>query len=214
MITSIQHALMGAVRGIDRSKLVRPESARHNPDLAEITAGAVVALEGKTCVVKSVSRYDETSWNFRKDEKYAVYEWELFCLETGETLWFEWERDDTVVAFLSMKKLSDDPKEYGASDWKSFLNDDRLDSSLKIRSGGKTYSYDDESSWAARYYRDGTGEGTPARFYEFEAATGECLTIETWGRKGEKGIGGETDVEVWLSREIPPSAVTIVATGT
>ena len=208
IVSSIQHARLGAVRGIDRSKLVRPESARHNVDFATITVGSVVAFEGKTCLVRNVSRYDETSWTFKKDAKDRVYEWELFCLETGETLWFEWERDDTVVAFLSVAKLDNDPRKYGGTDWKSFLDDDRLDSSLKIRANGKTYAYDDEESWAAKYYRGGEGDPVFARFYEFEAASGESLTIEAWGKDGGDGS------EIWTSREILPSAVTLVATGT
>lgn len=203
---SAQHARLAAIRGIDRTKLVAPDK-RFNPDFARISSGAVVSFENRTYVVRSVSFYDETSWNFKKNENFRVYEWQLFCLETGETVWFEWECDDEVVAYLSTQELDSDPRKYGATDWKSFLDDDRLDSSLRIRHGGKSFGYDDDESWAAKYYRNGQGEPQYVRAYEFESASGECLTVEAWGKNMEGGV------QVWLSRRILPSAVTLLVQG-
>lgn len=203
---STQHARLGIIRSVERSRLV-PQSARFNPDFAKVTPGTVIGLEGKTYCVFSVSHYDEWSWNFKKDEKFRVHEWGMTCLETGENAWFEWEKDDVVTAYLSSRKLDSDPSVFGAKDWKSFLDDDRLDRSLKIRFEGGVFTYDDEESWAAKYYRDGAGEPQLVRAYEFGSQGPENLTIEVWGRDGSGGV------EIWLSGQVPPSAVTLLARG-
>lgn len=201
---STQHARLGIIRSVQRSRLV-PQSARFNPDFAKVTPGAVVSLAGMTYSVFSVSHYDEQSWNFKKDEKFRVHEWGMTCFETGETCWFEWEKDDTVSAYLSSRKL--ESSDLGVTDWKSFLYDDRLDSSLKLRFGGVTYSYDDEESWAAKYYRDGTGEPQYVRSYEFGSKGAEGLTVEVWGKDGSGGV------EIWLSKPVPASAPILIAYG-
>ncbi|MFB0964897.1 MAG: DUF4178 domain-containing protein [Patescibacteria group bacterium] len=201
---STQHARLGIIRSVQRSRLV-PLNARFNPDFSKILPGAVVSLSGKTYSVFSVSHYDEQSWNFKKDEKFRVHEWGMTCFETGETCWFEWEKDDTVSAYLSSRKL--ESSDLGITDWKSFLHDDRLDSSLKLRFDGVTYSYDDEESWAAKYYRDGTGDPQFVRSYEFGSKGPEGLTVEVWGKDGSGGV------EIWLSKPVPASAPILIAYG-
>ncbi len=212
-IATAKHlAILSAVRGIDRAKLVRDESSRHNVDFGAVGPGSIVTVEGTPCLVKSVSTYAEKNWTFKKDLKYAVREWELFSLVSGETLWLEWERDDEVVVFLSERKLPGNPEKYGAASWKTFLDEDRLSGSLKVPAEGETFAYDDEGSWAAEYFRGGKDEAALVRFYEFVSNSGRSLTIEAWMSPGERRFDlKDAEIDVWLSRKIFPTSVTLLA---
>lgn len=204
-LTPVQHARLAAIRNINRKHVV-PLNKRRTVVVDSIASGAIIGIEGKTYAIISVSRYQETTWNFRKDEPYQVFEWEMFCLESGETRYLEWERDDEVMMWLSAQKLPNDPGTYGAGSWKEFLAEDKLNDSLTITANGASYVYDDEGSWAGKFYRGNTGNPLYVRFYEFQSTRG-CLTVEEWGKNGMDGY------EMWLSRQVQPMGVTLLASS-
>lgn len=200
----LQHVRLGAIRSIDRSKLVAGRSG-FNPDFHAIGKKTVIGLENRTYLVMGKAQYRELDWDtWRQLSGNAIHELELLCLETGGTAYLEWNYDDKVEAYLSKEKHSNDPSVYGARDWQQFLDDDHLDSSLTITVGGITYRYNDDESWAARFEREADNKKQFVRCYEFEHRT-DSLTIEVWGKNGEEGV------ELWTSREINPLSVKIIA---
>ncbi len=207
IISTGDRQLLGLIRSIERTGLVA-QNARHQVSFSPVKPGAVVEIGGVPYLVEAIGTYTETSWGFAPMKAGdTVTEWRMRSLEDGGVRYFEWYEDDVIEAYLTEEELSSDPSRYGLRSWKEFLQDDGLDSSLTIRVNGDTFRYDDDESWAARYQGKKSGAEF-VRCYEFVAERGNLgLTIEVWGKQGEQGVS------LWLSREVIPASMKLIAKG-
>lgn len=202
-------ARKAAIRGLAPSALI-PQGERWRKNIKDVREGGYLRFDDKTFMVVDISTYAETDEKFRKTGS-SWTELRLLCLETGETVWLEWEEDDDIEMYLTLRSLSfrDIRDDEGGS-----IDDDDLDDladdqdSITLR--GKTFDYDDD--YGALYKRGGKGrdqKGDKVYFYDFVAADGECITVEEWLEGHDK-----YSYELFLSRPLDAASVEIVSTGT
>jgi len=180
------------------------------PDKSALTiknAGKKSCFEylGKTYVVKDLSRYEETSDDFKKKQGYFITELACFCLETGETVYFEWEFDDSLEVCMTLdrftfRNLKDD--EGGPIDEDDL--DEIADTRDRVVINGESFFYEDD--WASIYSRDGKEERV--YMYEFENETGTLfLTIEEWSGEGRE------EYQIYTSSPVDPKDITLITKG-
>ena len=185
-----------AIRGLSPMS----EAERKGYDIRDIKVGGYFTLAGENWKVLSLSRYQETSWSFKKEKKYELWELEIISLKSADIKYIEWGVDDSLEIYLSEERLKfrqltdEDEQRIGKSDL------DRIsDQEGGIKYNGKTYWYEDNESWAAKFYRDNQGrEPELVRFYEFESDKGDCITIEAWYDDDDR------ECEIWTSKEVKP----------
>jgi hypothetical protein len=190
------------MRGIDKQfDAVRgmpvpiPSGERYRVGIEEVAAGGYLRVGGELYRVEQASLYREKDGNWT--------ELELFGLNTAETRYIEWERDDEVeVAWngppISMARLGVTPAEVEAMA-------DRERGSISY--GGKTYEYDDD--YSATFHRGGKGDGEKVYFYDFETSDERfCLSIEEWGSESSG-----YDYEAYASQYIEPETVEVLVVG-
>jgi hypothetical protein len=189
-----------ALRRIDRQfDAVRampepiPPRERYRHGVEDVRAGAYLRFRGELQQVVSLSEYREESGSW----------WELECLglESGETLYLEWERDDEVEVSVSGSALS--LQQLGVTAGRVEEMSDEEEG--RISCGGRTYHYDDD--YGATYFRDPASAGEPVYFYDFETRDGRrCLTVEEWG---DAKVGYE--YTAFESESVEPDEIEVVA---
>ncbi|OGR10871.1 MAG: DUF4178 domain-containing protein [Desulfobacula sp. GWF2_41_7] len=160
---------------------------------------------GKTYLVKDLSRYEETSDDFKKKKGYFITELTCLCLETGETVYFEWEFDDVLKVCMTLERFSfrnlkDD--EGGPIDEDDL--DEIADTKDTVVVNGERFFYEDD--WASLYARDGKEE--KVYMYEFENEGGTLfLTIEEWSSDGRE------EYRIYTSSPVDPKDMTLISKG-
>ncbi len=160
---------------------------------------------GKTYLVKDLSRYEETSDDFKKKKGYFITELTCLCLETGETVYFEWEFDDVLEVCMSLERLSfrnlkDD--EGGPIDEDDL--DEIADTKDTVVVNGERFFYEDD--WASLYA--GGGKEEKVYMYEFENEGGTLfLTIEEWSNDGRE------EYRMYTSSPVDPKDMTLISKG-
>ncbi|MEE8435046.1 MAG: hypothetical protein V3S64_09705, partial [bacterium] len=79
-----------------------PASERYKHTIETVDQGGFFKLDGLTYSVQGRHAY-------REGEGPNAWEWwelELLCLQSGETAYLEWEKDDRIEASMSLKTLS------------------------------------------------------------------------------------------------------------
>ncbi|MBF0369056.1 MAG: DUF4178 domain-containing protein [Magnetococcales bacterium] len=182
-----------------------PDGERHRYDLKSIQRGGYFSLQGENWQVRAMHRYQETKWDFQKDKRYTLWELEIFSLKSAQVRHIEWGVDDDLEIFLAGERLKfrdltdDQDRRVGKADL------DRLaDAEGGIKYQGKTYWYNDDESWAAKFYRNNQGSPERVRFYEFATKNDDCLTIEAWYDEADR------ECEIWTSREVDTHAIRIL----
>ncbi len=183
-----------------------PERQQMELTLKDIGAGAFFSFEGQSFYVKETAVYEETSENFKTRQGYTVTELTCLCLETGETIWFEWEYDDELEISLTQERISF--RQLTDEDGESIDEDDLdqiADDQDVVVYKGEKFWYEDD--WAAIYERGGQEE--KLFVYEFENEAGNrYLSIEEW-----QGSVRE-EYQIYTSRPVAPGAVNIIAAKT
>lgn len=183
-----------------------PEANRHRYDLRNIKTGGYFTFNGENWKVQSISRYQETQWNFQRDKRCEVWELEVISLKTAEIHFIEWEFDDQLEIHMTENhlKFRDITDENDQRIGKSDL--DRLsDQEGGVKYKGKTYWYDDDESWAAKFFRNNQGNKPErVRFYEFKTKNGDGLTIEAWYDEDER------ECDIWTSREVKARNIQVI----
>jgi hypothetical protein len=175
------------------------EADRHQYDIRDLKVGGYFTLKKENWKVLSLSRYQETKWNFTKDKKYQLWELEIISLKSAEIRYIEWGFDDDLEIYISQDQLKfrdlkdeETDKRIGKSDL------DRIsDQEGGVTYKGQVYWYEDNESWAAKFYRNNkVDEPELVRFYEFETEKGDSLTIESWHDEDDR------ECEIWTSSEV------------
>ncbi|MFQ5796084.1 MAG: DUF4178 domain-containing protein [Candidatus Bipolaricaulia bacterium] len=196
-----------AIRSLNPSRLIA-EGERYRYTIERVQTGGFIRFNGKTHRIEAVGRYQEADESFEHTTDNEWFELRLFCLETGETVYLEWEKDDEVeisitTDTLKFSELRDDEGESIDDDDLDQIADEKED----IVYRGQTFSYEDD--YAATYYGDDDKEGERAYFYDF-VARDKTLTIEEWVVDLERD---KYDYRIYLSENIDPDAIEVLAVG-
>lgn len=179
-----------------------PKDERSAYSIKNLQKGSFLSIGRKSYLVESVGTYTEVKWkNFAaKKSQYVVTELELFCVTTGETIYIEWEEDDTVEAYittsvLSIRDVKLDGSSVKRSDVEYIANEE--EGVLSV-SGKGSFWYDDDSSYAALYNSEKYTD-IPVRMYEFSGEHDDQLTVEFWYE--EEG-DSKPEREAYISKEL------------
>ena len=173
-----------------------PKRERYKYGIEDLGVGAYFRIGGELRQVVSISEY--------RDKSSKWHELEVFGVETGETNYVEWEKDDEVEISLNGSELSLSDVGVTADQVEEISEEEKG----TISYGGRTYQYDDD--YAATYHRGGDGakggSGEKVYFYDFETKDEKwCLTVEEWGDKSEG-----YEYSVFVSEFLEPDAVEVL----
>ena len=203
MITNLQKKRRDAIKTLIPIK----SSDRYKYSITNIKKGGFISLNKELWQVKKVYRYLDVKWSsFKKqDEDYYVTELELFSIDSGKTIYVEWEYDDSLEIYETIKEIKlRDIKYKDKAIKKSDLEEIADEEEGDIIYNGVTYYYNDDASWAALFYED-NNDATPVRFYEFDNDNGVNLTIEVWYDDIEK-----SSREAFLSKDISKEKIEVI----
>jgi len=153
-----------AIRSLKKTQLVSL-SQRMSLTIKDARLHSFFEYLGKTWFITDLSKYEETSDDFKSKKGYFIYELTCLCLETGKTVNFEWEFDDELeismtLDRLSFRNLKDDAGESIDEDDLDQIADDKD----VVVINGENFWYEDD--WASIYYRGSKEE--KVYMYEFE----------------------------------------------
>ncbi len=190
----------------DRFELIRklknpiPKENRHKYSIKDIKKNGFIKIDDKLYHVLPYGKFFD-----KKDE---WFELKITCIDTGKSTYLEWEEDDELEIFLSIKELDfsdlkDDENEEIDEDDLNQITQEEDD----IFFNGKKFEYEDD--YKASYLRARDNKKFHIYLYEFEAKNGQNITIENWSNNDER-----PDYEIWLSKEIPSKSIEIISLGT
>lgn len=183
------------VSGPEQTKLSIKDAGRHS----------FFEYRDQTYFIKEHTRYEETSDDFKHKKGYFVHELTCLCLESGQTVNFEWEFDDELeVAMtlerLSFRKLTDEDGEMIDEDDLDQIADDKD----VIVIAGEKFWYEDD--WASIYYRGEKQERVYMYEFENESHT-RFLTIEEWSGAGKESY------QIYTSSPVDPDSIRLISRG-
>lgn len=160
---------------------------------------------GNTYFVKDLNKYEETSEDFKSKKGYFIHELTCLCLETGQTVNFEWEFDDELEVSMTLERLSfrhlkDDAGEPVDEDDLDQIADDKD----VIVINNEKFWYEDD--WAAVYYRGDRQEKVYMYEFENESQT-RFLTIEEWSGSGRD------EYQIYTSSPVDPGSIRFISKG-
>lgn len=194
-----------AIRTLDAKNLV-PDAEQASLSIRDIGKSGFFTYFGNTYCVRDLATYEETSEDFKKRKGYIITELTCLCLETGQTVNFEWEYDDELevsqtLERLHFRNLKDDAGQgIDEDDLDQIVDDNDV-----IVLNGENFWYEDD--WAALYQRGSKEE--KVYMYEFENEShSKFLTVEEW----DSGSGKES-YQIYTSLPVEPMNVTIISKG-
>lgn len=200
---------LAAIRGLN------PLSAAEQSklDITGLKKGGYLELDKQTWKVSNVFLYLDVKWdNFKPRKKdYWVTELELFSLETGKTMYVEWEIDDELEvcqtdALVKMRDIKFEGKSLSRADLEYIADEEEGTVSYQ----GIDYAYSEDDTWAGRFTKDkGVKDGIPMRAYEFESADDTSLTIETWHEDDDD----RPQREAFISHQIKSKTIAVLQVG-
>lgn len=190
------------IRKLDQNRLT-DEAEQVDLTIMDAEEGTFFTLFGDTYYVTEVSRYEETSDDFKIPKDYTVTELTCLCLETGHTGHFEWEFDDELEVSITLdqtnfKRITDDEGQpVDEDDLDQIVNDEDA-----IVYAGEKFLYDDD--WAALYKKK-SGTSEEVYMYEFKNESSTLsITIEEWTGSSKD------DYRIYISKSVRPEEITIV----
>ena len=186
-----------------------PTRDRYKYSLEDLELGGFVRYMDRVWKVEEKSRYEEIDDRTLQLTGNIWFELKLFCLETGQHLNIEWEKDDEIEVSVTIDRpeirfrdfRDDEGGEVDSDDLDQIAKDDD-----SIFYEGREYEYDDD--YKAVFSRSSDSTSDEVYFYDFEASNGTCLTIEEWNG-GKK----DSDYDIWLSIQAKPDDFTVLVTG-
>ncbi len=190
------------IRKLDKTRLTNEEE-QLNLTLMDAEEGTFFTCFGDTYYVTEVSRYQETTDDFKIPKDFFVTELTCMCLETGHTGHFEWEFDDELEISITLdqtnfKRITDEEGQAVDEDDLDQIVDDED----AIVYAGEKFLYEDD--WAA-LYKKSSGKSEQVYMYEFTNETSTLsITIEEW-------TGSSKDeYRIYISKSVRPEEITIV----
>lgn len=197
---------LAAIRGLNPL----PTQERRTLDITTIKKGGYLELDSQSWKVNNIFLYLDVKWsNFKHRKKdYWVTELELYSLNTGKTMYVEWEIDDELEvcqtdALVKMRDIQFDGKSLSRADLDYIADEEEGE----VTHNGVRYEYSEDDTWAGLFIKShGSKDGIPMRAYEFESDKGQFLTIETWHEDDDE----RPDREAFLSHQIDSHDITIL----
>ena len=193
-----------AIRSLKKTQLVSL-SQRMSLTIKDVGLHSFFEYLGNTWFITDFNKYEETSDDFKRKKGYFIYELTCLCLETGKTVYFEWEFDDELEIYMTLERLSfrnlkDDAGESIDEDDLDQIADDKD----VIIINEEKFWYEDD--WASIYYRGSKEE--KVYMYEFENENHtKFLTIEEWSGSGKD------EYQIYTSSPVDPNAISIISKG-
>lgn len=180
-----------------------PAADRYRHTVEHLEVGGFVRYDGRVYQVQGKHLYREGAGN----RAWRWNELELFCLQTGEIVYAEYERDDalevsvTTKMGLSFHDLKDD--EGGAIDEDDLEDITRDEEDVVYH--GTVYAYEDDCD--ATFYRHGITNrgGEKVWIIDFKSRDGSLLSIEEWNPDAES-----PEYDLSLSKEVSPDAFDVL----
>lgn len=198
------------IRSLDPMSVV-PENERYRLTIEDVKFGGVLKIDGNHFMVTTIGSYTEMAdESYNKPIEGQWFELKLFCLETGEVKFLEWEEDDEIEMSTTVKKVDfQDLKD----DMGDPIDEDDLeeivDKEESILYAGTTYAYSDDYPvvfW--RDVNDSESEKLNVYFYDFKGNETESLTIEEWQLGRDK-----YSYDIFISRSLDPNSVEVLVKG-
>lgn len=193
-----------AIRGLS----LPPSGGRPKGDITLVEKGGYLEFDGNSFKVVKKSRYQEVKWeDFSKlKREYWVTEFELFNLITGEKSTIEWAIDDELEVSVTSERVSLLDISFNGGHLKySDLEHIADEEEGVVSYSGRKFHYDEDETWAALFYGDGSDEPSQVRMMEFTDRDKTNLTVELWEEEGSK-----PDKEAFLSLEINPKKMLVL----
>lgn len=155
--------------------------------LDHIKKGGFLKLKNDLCVVENIFTYSAGN------EKW--YEIELYSILTSETIYLEYEIDDTIEMYQTIKAFN--VRELGFSMDAIEEMSDNEKGSFKFEN--QTFFYEDD--YKAKFSRNETDAPEKLYLYEFSNEAEDLfLTIEEW--ESQDGDQKEYDYKGYLSKQL------------
>jgi hypothetical protein len=198
----------GEIRLINPAQILSPKK-RLKYSIQDVGIGGVLRFDKKTFRVTATSVYQETDDKFRREKQYFVTELALFCLETGETQYIEWEIDDQLEICFTTRELSAKALSYDNYECVDFDDiDEMADEEETLILDSVTYDYDDD--WSAKW-RASDGRNSCVFMVDFVNAHAGWITIEGWSEDGDEN--GDWEYQAFHSISIAPASIEILSLG-
>lgn len=197
---------LAAIRGLNPL----PDAEKKQLDITKLKKGGYLELDDQTWKITNVFLYLDVKWDDFKPRKkdYWVTELELFSLETGQSIFVEWEIDDKLEvcqtdSLVKIRDIQFDGKTISRADL-DYIADEEEGTVIYQ---GVDYFYSEDDTWAGRFIKaDGSKEGIPMRSYEFESDSDTFLTIETWHEDDDE----RPQREAFISHEIKSKSISVL----
>lgn len=196
---------LAAIRTLTPVDLL-PTSERWTQTIENIGVNGFISFQGKTYQAFEIGEYRETSDHHEKILESSWQELKLFCIETGETVYLEWEKDDDIIIHVTIEELEfseikdDEDEEIDEDDLDQIAEDE---DSLFYQ--GDKFRYKDDC--AAVYFRNKSAKGEKLWLYDFEDKNGNCITIEEWLTDGKE------EYKLFLSKKLPAESIEVISIG-
>ena len=154
-----------------------PARERHRNSLERVGVGGYLRIQGALYLVREVSVY--------KEKRSHWTELGLFNLESGESRYLEWEKDDALEISFVGKPLSLKDLDLDSDEVEEMADEEEGE----IRYGGKRFSYDDD--YGAHYFRGAEGSFRGAEG-SFRGAEGSFRGAEGYSGAAEPDSGDES----------------------
>ena len=192
------------VRTLEKNRLI-PPSDQASLTLMDAQPGCFFTCLNLTYYVQEKNQYQEMSEDFAFRQDYFITELTCLCLETGQTVYFEWAFDDELEIGITLEQTS---FRHLRDTEGQAVDEDDLDQIADDKDGivfaGETFWYEDD--WAALYQRGKKEE--KVYMYEFENEAGSLfLTIEEWSGSGRE------EYKIYTSKPVAPGQITLLAKG-
>ncbi len=203
---------LNIIRTLEKKELVSPEEET-GLTLQDAGVSSFFEYAGQTYYIQELNRYEETSENFKTSQNYFIYELTCLCLETGKTVYFEWEFDDELEISMTLERFSfrdlfdEEGESIDDEDLDQIVDDKDLVMLDTKKTGGNSrekFWYEDD--WAAVFHRDNKKENV--YLYEFENEAHSCfLTIEEWSGSGRDAY------RIYTSAPVQPGSIRLISKG-
>ena len=197
-----------AIRGLNPL----PVKDRKKLDITHLKKGGYLDFEDQTWQVNNLFFYLDVKWNnfARRKKDYWITELELFSLNTGKTIYLEWEIDDVLEisktsALLKMREIKFENKPLSRADLEYIADEE----AGEVVVDGVPFYYSEDDTWAGLFLKTrDSKDGVAVRCYEFESDDEQCLTIEAWHEQDED----RPDREAFLSLEVNSHSISVLQT--
>jgi hypothetical protein len=182
---------------------------RFRLSIKDLKKGSYLSIKKENFVVLSYATYLETKWkNFKKKkEDYYITELKLFSLSTGMISYIEWEEDDEIEAYQTLKEIkATDIKCNGKNISRKIIEDISQEESGELTYNNESYYYEDEDTYAALYSNENYQDAA-VKVYGFANKNEQYISIEFWY---EEQDDAKPEKEVFLSKELDLSSLSVL----